>query len=138
MKINQKMLKQLIKEELDSMKEAAPASNDIVMLQKYMKQYKISEFIQTKINTPQEFLALMKMILASANQLKPAQKSSILRALAGQEPDPLSGGQTVKTQADPLSGGQTVKTQKASGGRKPSPYMTERRRIKKKKEINNA
>jgi len=81
MKINKEILKQLIKEEIASIEEVAGPSADVVKVKKYMDTYKLTELIATRIDTPQEFSALIKLMINLPGKVKPAQKSSILRTL---------------------------------------------------------
>ena len=81
MKITKKMLRDIIKEEMTSIKEAAGPAPDVAKLKTYMDTYKLTEFIAEKINTAQEFLELIKLMINLPGQVTPAQKSSILRTL---------------------------------------------------------
>jgi len=117
MKITKKDLKQMIVEVLNE--EAAVAgAPDIARIEKVMGTSQLTDFISKNINTPQEFLALVNLIIAKVELVKPEVKAAALRkALAGATEAP---------EAPPETG-----TPPATGAPGTETNVSERRRTKK-------
>jgi len=79
MKITKNDLKNIILEELNE----AGTPPDIVRLQKLFARGKIDDFIATAIDTPQEFMALINLMVQTPTQLKDQMKLQVLRKAIG-------------------------------------------------------
>ena len=71
MKITKKMLRDIIKEEMTSIKELAGPSPDVNKIDVAMERAKISKYISTNVNTPEEFIQLINLIIGDVEKLKP-------------------------------------------------------------------
>ena len=94
MKLNKKMLKEIIREALNELEQAAPSAeaaaeetpdpSDVAKVKDLMVRTKITDQIEKLINTPQELLALINMLMQMPVHLKPQQKMAAMRAAAGE------------------------------------------------------
>ena len=94
MKLNQKMLKELIREALNELEQAAPSPeppaeetpdpSDVAKVKDLMARTRITDLIEKLINTPQELLALINMLMQLPVHLKPQQKMAAMRAAVGE------------------------------------------------------
>ena len=82
MKITKNDLKNIIYEELSELNETGTPP-DITRLQKLFARGKIDDFIATAINTPQEFMALINLMVQTPTQLKDQMKLQVLRKAIG-------------------------------------------------------
>jgi len=97
MKLNKKMLKEIIREALNELEQAAPAApqvpdeeeelpaepSDVARIKDLMVRTKITDQIAKLINTPQELLALLSVLIQLPVQLDPQQKTTAMRATMG-------------------------------------------------------
>ena len=94
MKLNKKMLKEIIREALNELEQAAPSPDppaeetpdpsDVAKVKDLMVRTKITDQIEKLINTPQELLALINMLMQMPVHLKPQQKMAAMRAAVGE------------------------------------------------------
>ena len=94
MKLNKKMLKEIIREALNELEQAAAAAeaaaeetpdpSDVAKVKDLMDRTRITDLIGKLINTPQELLALINMLMQMPVHLKPQQKMAAMRAAVGE------------------------------------------------------
>ena len=66
------MLRDIIKEEMTSIKEEETGmSPDVNKIDMSLERAKISEYISTNVNTPEEFIQLINLIIGDVEKLKP-------------------------------------------------------------------
>ena len=106
MRITKKDLKQMIVEVLNE--EAGAVAPDIARIKKVMETSKLTDLIRKNINTPQEFLALVNLIISEVEIVKPEVKAAALRkALAGAAETPEAPPETA---AAPATGAPETET----------------------------